>query len=101
MNPRDVGLQQERTRLAWVRTGIAFVVTAILVLRSGMLTHSTILLVCSVVMGVISVFVLGAGVYRGRMLVVDRPSPPNLMLMRLVSATGVLVAGCCLWAFCA
>ena len=97
IQPRDPGVQPERTALAWSRTGLALLANAMLVLRAGWTTES----VSVVTLGVLLLAACGAafacGAWRRHRLVsgVVPLAPPALVIqaaaivMLLASVSGV------------
>lgn len=64
--PGDDGLQQERTRLAWRRTGLALVVGSLIVARITLESDAGVLVVPVVLSGVIALWAVVSTLRRGR-----------------------------------
>jgi uncharacterized membrane protein YidH (DUF202 family) len=93
IQPRDPGVQPERTALAWSRTGLALLANAMLVLRAGWTSESTPI----VILGVLLLAACGAafacGAWRRHRLVSGQTplAPPALVIQ--AAAIVMLVAG--------
>jgi uncharacterized membrane protein YidH (DUF202 family) len=99
--PRDAGLQAERTGLAWSRTALAMFVNAVLILRAGV---STGVVAIAAVGGVLFVAALAAtacGIWRRDQLmrgdVVDAASPRMLAGVALATLLGCAGAIASMW----
>jgi hypothetical protein len=83
--PRDPGLQPERTALAWQRTGLSAAVTAVLLFRGGLSKHAPLDIAAATTL--IVVVVLGQWLSRRR----GTAATPRKTLA--VATTAVAVAG--------
>ncbi len=97
MQPRDPGLQPERTALAWRRTALAMTVNAILVMRTGMTGRSRALMIAGVLLGACALMLMGASVLRRRQLAAGAPSAPSQGLLAATTLAVLAAAGCALW----
>ena len=73
---RDPGLQQERTALAWRRTGLALVIGALTIGRLTMDTLGTSVLVPAFAAAVLAAWVVSVTL-RGRRYALTHPDEPN------------------------
>lgn len=94
--PRDVGLQAERTALAWSRTGLALLANALLALRLGLVGGQALVMVLGVALlgGGLAVTLLGRR--RRRSLVGDAhvAAPPAWMVQfTALAAVGAGLTG--------
>jgi uncharacterized membrane protein YidH (DUF202 family) len=55
MNPRDPGLQHERTALAWQRTGLSAAVVGVLLVRTGIVREAPLQIVAGSCLGAVMV----------------------------------------------
>lgn len=90
--PWDVGLQAERTALAWTRTGLAVVVNALLALRSGWTSGRLALIVvaCALLAAAGSAIFYGAWRQRHLSTGLGMTAPPAIAIA--VAAVVTLVA---------
>jgi uncharacterized membrane protein YidH (DUF202 family) len=65
--PADDGLQQERTTLAWRRTGLAVVVAAALVARLSMQSTKPVVPVVTIAGAVLALWCVASTLRRGRL----------------------------------
>lgn len=96
MNPRDPGVQPERTALAWGRTGLAVTVNALLVLRAGLLTSHPFLVALSFMLLLAALGAIVCGAWRSRLLSggkVTSAPPPALMAATVMVAWVTCAAG--------
>jgi uncharacterized membrane protein YidH (DUF202 family) len=77
---RDVGLQGERTTLAWRRTAAAIVGNAILILRSGLMSGRHTVTTLAILLMIASGALFAFGAWRGRHLIRahGEVAPPTL-----------------------
>ena len=68
---RDLGLQGERTALAWIRTALAISVNALLALRGGLTTGEDSITAVGMVLLIAAGACTLCGVWRRRSLLID------------------------------
>lgn len=95
--PRDPGLQPERTGLAWRRTALALTVDAILVMRTGMTRQSRPLMIAGVGLALCALLLIVASVRRRRQLATGAPTAPGQGLLAATTLAVVAAAGCAVW----
>lgn len=93
----NVGLQAERTYLAWTRTGLAFATTAVLILRRALLGELW-LLAFGLPAAIVSALILARAQWRYRMTVIDvqrgrSPAAPGLLTLIAAASTIVSIGG--------
>jgi uncharacterized membrane protein YidH (DUF202 family) len=91
--PRDPGLQAERTALAWSRTGLAVFVNALLALRSGWANDETSITILGLALLMASGAAALCGGWRRKHLVSGRHgiAPPAIVI---AAAAGVTLLAC-------
>jgi uncharacterized membrane protein YidH (DUF202 family) len=94
MQPRDPGLQPERTALAWRRTALAMTVNAILVMRTGIASQARPLMAGGALLAAFALVLTGASVLRHRQLASGAPAAPGQGLLALTTVA-VLAAAVC------
>lgn len=90
----NVGLQAERTYLAWTRTGLAFTTTAVLILRRALLGELW-LLAFGIPAAIVSALILARAQWRYRLTVADLQrgrSPAAPQLLTLIAAASAIVS---------
>lgn len=92
---RDPGLQQERTVLAWRRTGLALVIGSLTVGRLTMDTLGAAVLVPAVITAVLAAWVVGATLRGGRSAIAhpDEPTFDRVLRDGRVPAVVAVAAG--------
>lgn len=97
MTPRDPGLQEERTFLAWNRTALAMAVNACLMLRAGMQPGLHKMLIPGVVLGGLALALLVVGRMRRSQVAGRRETAvPAVLLLATCAAVmlSVILALC-------
>ena len=90
---RDLGLQVERTALAWHRTGLSVVVNALLVVRSGVEHRSNAIVALGVMLMLAACAVMLFGAWRKRELTQSSsPLVPPLAAFQVVTIVVLLTS---------
>jgi uncharacterized membrane protein YidH (DUF202 family) len=97
MQPRDPGLQPERTALAWRRTALAMTVNALLVARTGIASQARPLMLAGGLLAGFALLLTGASVLRHRQLASGAPAASGQGLLVIATLTVLAAAGCALW----
>ena len=92
--PPDLGLQRERTTLAWRRTSLAVIVNAILVIRAGAHSEQSLMVTLGATLLVAGLAVGAGGAWRSRALLTQQavaaaPVALTFALTGLAVLTGI------------
>jgi uncharacterized membrane protein YidH (DUF202 family) len=87
--PRDPGLQGERTSLAWNRTALTMFVNAVLILRAGLSTDTISITAAGIVLLAAAGGGAACGAWRRRALLHDplATAPPPALVLGVALAT--------------
>ncbi len=96
---RDPGMQQERTTLAWRRTGLALLVGSLTIGRLTLASLGPAVVIPTVLTAALALYVL-AGTLRQRRLGLEHPDEPDFSVLRdgrlvvaVATVIGVLALG--------
>ncbi|KQZ74871.1 MULTISPECIES: DUF202 domain-containing protein [unclassified Nocardioides] len=99
MSTRAPGLQQERTLLAWRRSGLSLFVAALVISRIALVESAPVLFVGGAAGAVLALWVAASALRRGRWSVRSKAEPEFVLLLRdgmLPLAVSVVAGGLCL-----
>lgn len=87
--PRDPGLQPERTSLSWTRTAAGLLLNAVLNLRAGFVSGSVplTLLACTLMLAAAATFAFGRHRQRALTIACDMQPAPHAAALTVTAAT--------------